>query len=214
MAVVHYCGAKPDKPDDRDYKKKYHKHEIPSMRTHPNVDLSGYVHHVYHQGELGSCTANALCAAYGIDLMKQSQTIAGGYYYFDPSRLFLYYNTREREGNELNNTGASIREALKAMNCKGVCNEYDWPYLESRFKEKPPQSCYAAAVGNNLCKYERLDHNIDQLRACLKDNCPFVFGFKVYDSFISEPKYTMQMPRAQERDNKPLRISCCCCCWL
>ena len=204
MAVVHHCGAKPDEPDHRDHRKKYH--EIPCTWTHPNVDLSGYVHHVYDQGSVGSCTANALCAAYGLDLVKQSRTIAGGYYYFDPSRLFLYYNTRKREGNQSEDSGASIRETVKSMNRKGVCNEYDWPYLESRCNEKPPQSCYDAAVGNNLCKYERLDHNIDQFRACLKDNCPFVFSFKVYDSFhdISEPKYTMQMPRAHERDNKPL----------
>ena len=89
------------------------------------------------------------------------------------------------------------------MKCKGVCKESYWPYKVWKFKEKPPQLAYDAAKGNSLCKYERLDHNIDQFRACLKDNCPFVFGFKVYDSFhnIFGPKYTMQMPKAHERDD-------------
>uniref|UniRef100_A0A1X7SZ67 Peptidase C1A papain C-terminal domain-containing protein n=1 Tax=Amphimedon queenslandica TaxID=400682 RepID=A0A1X7SZ67_AMPQE len=205
MAVVHYYGAKPDRPDYRDQRKKYEQHEIPSERTHPNVDLSGYVHHVYDQGDLGSCTANALCSAYGLDLVKQSQTTRGGYYYFDPSRLFLYYNTREREGNQSKDSGASIRDTVKSMNRKGVCKESEWPYKVWKFKEKPPQSCYDAAVGNNLCKYERLDHNIDQFRACLKDNCPFVFGFNVYASFhnISRNGY-MPLPSRREQLGEPL----------
>ena len=84
-AVRYYYGAKPDKPDEKDCWKKYEQHEIPSTWTHPKVDLSGYVHHVYDQGKLESCTANALCAAYGMDLVKQSQTTTD----FDPSRLFL-----------------------------------------------------------------------------------------------------------------------------
>uniref|UniRef100_A0A1X7V395 Peptidase C1A papain C-terminal domain-containing protein n=1 Tax=Amphimedon queenslandica TaxID=400682 RepID=A0A1X7V395_AMPQE len=202
MAVVRYYGAKRDKRDERDYWKKYEEHQIPSMRTHPNVDFSGYVHHVYDQGKLESCTANALCAAYGMDLVKQSQNTEGGYYYFNPSRLFLYYNTREHEGTQFKNIGASIRDAVKSMNCRGVCKESDWPYTVSRFKEKPPQSCYAAAVGNNLCVYERLDQDINQFRACLKDNCPFVFGFTVYDSFhnISWNGY-MEMPSMYERSH-------------
>ena len=200
MAVVRYYGAKPDKPDDRDFRKKYKQHEIPSDL---NVDLSVYVDHVYNQGDLGSCTANALCAAYGLDLVKQSQTTTGGFSYFNPSRLFLYYNTRKREGNQSKDSGASIREALKAMNCKGVCKESDWPYDISKFKEKPPRSCYKAAAGNTLCKYERLDQDIDQFRACLKDNCPFVFGFKVYKSFIDSKNGYMPMPSAQELHQTP-----------
>ena len=201
MAVVRYYGAKPDKPDDRDYRKKYQEHEIPSMWTHPNVDLSVYVKHVYDQEKLQSCTANALCAAYGLDLVKQSQTTTGGY--FNPSRLFLYYNTRKREGTQSKNIGTSIRDAVKSMNREGVCKESDWPYIIRRFKEKPPRSCYDAATGNNLCKYERLDQDIDQFRACLKDNCPFVFGFKVYRSFDDTKNGYMPMPSARELRQGP-----------
>ena len=196
--VRYYYGAKPDKPDGRDHRRMYEQHEIP-MWTHPNIDLSGYVHHVYDQGKLESCTANALCAAYGLDLVKQSRTTRGGFSYFNPSRLFLYYNTREHEGNQSKDNGASIRDAVKAMNCRGVCKESDWPYM-MRFNEKPPQSAYDSAVGNNLCKYERLYQDIDQFRACLKDKCPFVFGFKVYDSFIDSKNGYMPMPSTYERD--------------
>ena len=203
MSVVCYYGAKPDAHDYRDHKKTYSQTDIPSKWHHPNADLSVYVHHIYNQRDLGSCTANALCAAYALDLVKQSQKLSGGYYYFDPSRLFLYYNTREREGCVKYDSGASIRESVKAMNCRGVCEESVWPYVVDKFKTKPSQSCYEAAQGNNLCKYERLDQNIDHLRACLKkDNCPFVFGFRVYQSFHSDRNQRygdMPMPTAMER---------------
>ena len=124
-----------------------------------------------------------LWAAYGLDLKKQSQTLIGGYSYFNPSRLFLYYNTREYEGTTQQDSGASIRDTVKALNRKGVCKEEDWPYNVWRFKTKPPQRCYDAAQGNNLCKYERLRQDVDQLRACLNDNCPFIFGFHIYGDF-------------------------------
>ncbi len=203
MSVVRYYGAKPDTYDHRDHKKEYSQAEIPSKWHHPTADLSEYVDHVYDQQDLGSCTANAFCGAYALDLVKQSRTLSGGYYYFDPSRLFLYYNTREREGHVKYDSGACIRETAKAMNCKGVCKESDWPYVVSKFKTKPSQSYYDAAQGNNLCKYERLNQDIDHLRACLKnDKCPFVFGFKVYDSFHGQINGNMPMPSAWERRNE------------
>jgi C1A family cysteine protease len=206
MSVVYFYGAKPDTHDPRDLKKRYSQADIPSQWQSPNADLSGYVHHVYDQKSVASCTANALCAAYGLDLIKQSQQLSGGYYYFNPSRLFLYYNTREREHSVKYDSGASIRQTVKAMNCRGVCKESDWPYVVDKWKVKPDPSCYVAAEGNTLCKYERLDQDIDHMRACLKrDQCPFVFGFKVYRSFHSDSNRrhgNMPMPTASEKRNE------------
>ena len=187
MAVRCY-GAKRDSHDARDFSKVYEYQAIPQAyvgteyRTH-SKNLSSYVDHVSDQGQLGSCTANALCAAYGLDLKKQESTLHKGYVYFDPSRLFLYYNTRAYEGTTQEDAGASIRDTVKALNRKGVCKEEEWPYYIYKFRSKPPQQAYEKAQGNNLCKYERLQQNTDQLRACINDNCPFVFGFNVYPSF-------------------------------
>ena len=203
MAVArhYYCGAKVDSNDDRDRKKVYIKAEAPTGSRKPTVDLRGYIHMVYNQGELSSCTANALCAAYALDLVKQP-----GFDYFNPSRLFLYYNTRDYEGTTQTDDGASIRDTIKALNRKGVCKEADWPYETSKFHSKPPCRCYDSAQGNNLYKYERLTHwqDIDQLKACLMvDNCPFVFGFKVYDSFYSIKRDgKMPIPSHQEKTGK------------
>ena len=54
---------------------------------------------MYDQGQIGSCTANAIAAALEFDMMKQSQAA------FTPSRLFIYYNERDMEGT----TGSDFR---------------------------------------------------------------------------------------------------------
>ena len=216
MSVVRYYGAKPDTYDHRDQRKVYSQAEIPSSRCHPKVNLSKFVVSVYNQGRLGSCTANALCGTYALDLEKQSETRRGGYEYFTPSRLFLYYNTREYEGTEHWDAGASIRDTVKALNRQGVCEESEWPYDVRKYTQKPPRRCYDAAKGNTLCKYERLlqdavsyEQRINQLRACLKDNCPFVFGFKVYDSFDKKSNRlygNMPKPTWEEKFHGPVGL--------
>lgn len=192
--LCHYYGARPYDPDHRDFRKVYSGAEIPSYQTHPKVDLRCYVDHVYNQGSLGSCTANAVCAAYGLELNKRAETLGRDYHYFNPSRLFLYYNT------ERTDCGASIRDTIKALNGKGVCKASRWPYDPSKCHLKPLQACYDAVRGKNLCKYERLDQNIDHFRACLKDDFPFVFGFKVYESFeIAQSNGKMPTPNRREK---------------
>ena len=202
--VIYYYGARPDSRDDRDLRKVYPPPQVPSC---PTIDLRRYMNHVYDQGSLSSCTANALCAAYGLDLMKQSLTLSGGYHYFETSRMFVYYNTREYESTVQHDAGATIRDTIKAMKRQGVCKESDWPYLIKEYRTKPPTRCYEAATGNTLCQYERLHQDIDQLRACLNDSCPFVFGFNVYNSFhdYNNQKFGhMSMPTYYERSREPI----------
>ena len=202
--VIYYYGARPDIRDDRDLHRVYQQSQIP---TSPAVDLRRYVDHVYDQGSLSSCTANALCAAYGLDLMKQSMTLSGGYFYFDSSRLFLYYNTRQYEGTTQHDAGATLRDTIKAMKRQGVCKESDWPYASKEYRTKPPSRCYEAASGNVLCQYERLRQDINQLRACLNDHCPFVFGFNIYHSFhdYNNQKFgEMSLPTYYEKSREPI----------
>lgn len=181
----------------------------PSMILQPEkdpvTDLRKYVMHVYQQEKCGSCTASALCAAFGLSLKKQELTLDQGFIYFNPSRLFLYYNTRKYSKDHDVDCGASLRNAIKALNRKGVCAESDWPYDLSMSHVEPPQWCYGAARRNNLCKYERLRQDINDFRTCLKEECPIVFGFKLFDGFNSpETKKhgLMPMPTPEERDNE------------
>ena len=175
-------GGKRDTPDARDVSKNYEQHQIPSVDEHPVVDLRQYILKIYDQDTLESCTSCVLCGAYGLELKKQSEG-SKVFHYFDCSRLFLYYNSRKFDDDTDNNVGVSIRNVFKAFKNTGVCEEGLWPYNKQKYTEKPPPECYTNAAGNTVCHYARLDQNMHQFRACLKEGYPFAFGFEVYDSF-------------------------------
>lgn len=192
----HY-GGKRDRPDGRDEIKEYPLHQVPSTDQHPSVDLRKYIDHIYDQGQLDSCTANVLCAAYGLELKRNSLGSKTMYHYFDASRLFLYYNSRMYDQTTDDNVGVSIRDIFKAMKTYGVCLEALWPYDEQEFAKKPSTASYQDGLGNTITKYTRLTQDIDQFRACLKAGYPFAVGFEVYSSFRdldTKPDGVMPLP--------------------
>jgi C1A family cysteine protease len=184
-------GWTPDLPDARDHIYSAARPALTALP--PTADLTAQCPPVYDQGQIGSCTANAIAAAFGFDVLKQ------GLPAFDPSRLFIYYNERAMEGHVGYDSGAAIRDGVKSVHTLGVCSESEWPYDDTpatsdggpfpagaRDGEKPPASAYADALKNTATSYQRVSRNLDHLRACLASGYPFVFGFTVYESFESK----------------------------
>jgi C1A family cysteine protease len=134
---------------------------------------------VYDQGQLGSCTANAIGAALQFDQIKQ------GEHDFLPSRLFIYYNERQLEGTIGTDSGAQIRDGIKSVNKVGAPPETDWPYDIAKFSQKPPDEAYVDALKHQAISYQRVTRVLGQMKGCLADGYPFVFGFTVYESFES-----------------------------
>lgn len=169
-------GWKPDLPDQRD-----HLYAAPAriVRSLPkSVDLRPKCPpEIYDQGELGSCTANAIGCAIDFNRIKQ------GLPAFMPSRLFIYYNEREMEGTVPIDAGAMIRDGIKSVNTHGACPEVEWPYDISKFAVKPPEPAYVSAEKYQVLHYMRVIQNLNHLKACLAAGYPFVFGFSVYESF-------------------------------
>ena len=130
--TVQRFGWVPDLPDARDF--LYSAPEDVLVALPKKVDLSAKMPPVYDQGQLGSCTANAIGAAFEFEQMKQQQKD------FMPSRLFIYYNERAIEGTIDSDSGAMIRDGIKSVAKIGVCPEDTWPYDIARFTEKPPTS--------------------------------------------------------------------------
>ncbi len=135
---------------------------------------------VYDQGQLGSCTANAIAGAIQFDRLKQQLAQV-----FVPSRLFIYYNERATEHTVDSDSGAQIRDGIKSVAKLGDCPETEWPYTIARFKTKPSPECYADALRYRVVSYQRLTPVLSQLKGCLASGYPFVFGFTVYESFES-----------------------------
>jgi C1A family cysteine protease len=171
-------GWIPDLPDHRDLTFSAPLTVMKKLST--SADLRSQCPPVYDQSQLGSCTANALAGAYEFDRIKEKKKD------FMPSRLFIYYNERVIENTTSSDSGAQIRDGIKTLNKQGVCPEKEWPYNISKFADKPTPKCYTDASKNEIQSYQRLDNtNLMLLKSCISEGFPFVFGFTVYESFMS-----------------------------
>lgn len=185
-------GWRPSLPDPRDFRYKI----TQPVPLPDKIDLSGKCPPIYNQGSLGSCTANALAAAYEFNLIKEGKTN------YVPSRLFIYYSERSYEGTIRSDAGAALSDGMKVLNKIGVCNETLWPYNIGRFRIQPSNTCFVEALKNRISLYERLDNSsLTILQQCLAKGFPFVFGFTVFSSFESQDTADsgiMNLPDASE----------------
>ena len=187
-------GWLPDIPDQRD--RMFFAARPVMFKLPPCVDLRRIMPPIYNQLELGSCTANASCAAVQYSKWRWQEIN------FQPSRLFNYFCTRKLKGTEGFDAGGYIRDSIKSHAKWGVCLEGTWPYDISRFAEAPPNDAFIEAEKNQALKYFRLPHRLNQIKARLSMDYPVVFGFSVYESFESEEVFKtgeLQMPGPNER---------------
>jgi C1A family cysteine protease len=193
IATKHLRGWVPDLPDHRDF--LYADLRQPGVRLPSAADLRPGMSPVENQGQLGSCTANALAGALEFLEVKSGQPLV------DLSRLFIYYNERAIEHTVASDSGAMIRDGIKTLAAQGVCPEKKWPYVVSAFAKKPSAACYTAAKGHVIQTYHRIV-SLSEMRACLAEGYPFVFGFSVYESFESATVArtgVANMPKPRER---------------
>jgi C1A family cysteine protease len=168
-------GWRPELPDARDRLYMARLKDLPPAE----YDLRPSMPPVYDQGQLGSCTGNAIAAAMEYERDRQ------GLSDFIPSRLFIYYNERALEGTVSSDAGAVIRDGIKVVNREGVCPETLWPYDIGVFTVKPPKRCYVAAKKDRAVQYEAIQ-TLGDLKDAIASNLAVVFGFTVYQSFESQ----------------------------
>jgi len=177
MPLHKIYGWVPDRPDMRDHLYSAPLRELAVIP--PMVDLRPQCPPVYDQGQLGSCTANAIAGAIEFDLMKQ------GLPDFTPSRLFIYYNERVIEHTVHSDSGANIRDGIKSVGKQGDAPEPEWPYDITKFTIKPPPKVYLDAKRHTAVQYQSVAQDLTQMRGCLASGYPIVVGFTVYQSFES-----------------------------
>jgi C1A family cysteine protease len=169
-------GWKPDLPDHRDFK-----YAIAAPIELPqSVDLSSKCSIIENQGQIGSCTANAL-----VGNLEFLELVTDPANFIDLSRLFVYYNERAVEDTINFDSGAQLRDGVKVLASEGVCPESMWPYDPSKFAVYPFEDCYQEAASHKISSYFRLNTLNDMLK-CLTEGYPFVFGFSVYEYFESQ----------------------------
>ena len=157
----------------------------------------------YDQGQLGSCTANAIAGSIEHRLIVDKYK-----WQFTPSRLMIYYLEREIEGTVYQDAGANIFDGINAVNKYGVCPEAEadgstppwlWTYddtpvglfhLHPKFTQKPPAQCYQDARLHKALKTSTVTLGRLTVLNTLAAGHPIVFGFTVEQSF--EDQTTIQ----------------------
>lgn len=187
-------GFKPDLTDFRDhfYTPGVIKRILP-ITLPSKVDLQEGCPPVYDQASLGSCVANSICGL--CDFLRIKANKEPQY----PSRLFLYYTVRELEGTVSIDSGASLRNGIKAVNLKGLCDDSAWPYIIEKFTDRPTETSFIEAELHQALEYQRVSQNLTDMKSILSEGYPFVLGFSVYPTLYNitpESDYTLKFPEA------------------
>lgn len=172
-------GLKPDKWDSRDIYYKL------SRRPGAIYPASTYRKNIsefpirYDQGDIGSCVGNGVVEAFRRTVHVNKMADA------NLSRLFAYYISRDEEEKN-SDSGASIRNAFKAVNKWGICHEETWPYIPSKYAVTPPETAFAEAMEHQSIRYERIyPVTKEAIMDAVSRGFPVVYGKILYESFMS-----------------------------
>lgn len=176
------------------------------IKAQPSVDLSLPVDTPKDQGGVGACTAFA-----GVGLMENfyHRNMAGANITDLFSEKFLYYTTRVNiakwPANE--DSGAYIRDTMKAMVQYGVPLEKTFPYLrngetECSYADAPPPSAYTEASKYQVTKYATITGSTKQqllanLKTLLQNGYSFIGGVTCYENFFNDRNGLIPVPQGQ-----------------
>jgi|LSQX01.3.fsa_nt_gb hypothetical protein len=157
------------------------------------IDLRPFLTSVENQSDIGSCTANALVGAYEYLIKRGSQKDK------DFSRLFVYYNGREKDGIADTDNGSHVASCTESMMEKGVCLESTWNYNPSNVNKRPSGEAYEEASNYKVIKAEFFDTDLELMKKCLALGYPFIFGLNLYKSFqLAEAKGFVPLPENED----------------
>jgi C1A family cysteine protease len=175
----HPYNFRKSKPDDRDLT---FVHEGVAVADQVDPRLDPLMPIIWDQGQLGSCTANAVAAC-----LQYALGVVNGKKARRPSRLDIYYGERSLEGDLGNgDTGAEGRDGFKFAQQTGYLLEEKWPYTDAQsgkgsYVGPPPAGRRTKLVH----PYAVVVQSQASIQAALSARQTVAFGFTVYESFES-----------------------------
>lgn len=178
-------GYTVDKPDTRDFRFSRIRHHLKARQhivdTPSKASTIDIMSDIRDQGDIGSCTAFSVAVGLAESLMLEYPDDRE---YAKLSPLFLYYVTRSLRRRQRQDSGASLRDAMKAASTFGMCSEMAWPYDPSKFTQKPPSEAYVDAQRFKIRKYYRIN-DLQDVKMALACRNPVVLGIMLFSSFES-----------------------------
>lgn len=166
------------------------------------IDFSQDLCSIHTQGELGSCTAQAVTFSMEYFLKKLDMPA-------QLSPLYVYYNERKLNGTLGEDIGASLSDAIQAINQYGVCYEQTWTYSDDdvKFKVEPSKNAYQE--GSNFLKelhfvHSQIPHELTMIKQVLAQKVPIVFGINIFPSFEYEKVKQTGIVKLPKNFEKPI----------
>jgi hypothetical protein len=157
----------------------------------PRMDMRKQYPPIVNQGGIGACTSAVLAAAY--HCLYPEEPIG--------SRLFLYYNERDADGNVDIDRGSTLAVGVRSLIEKGMCSDKTWPYLESNISIKPSDKAYEEAAHSGKVESFSVHPTEIDIKACLAAGSPASVIIRVFQSFEDTGKDGMvYMPKQGDVD--------------
>jgi len=160
------------------------------------VDLRPMMTPVEAQGDTQSCVANAAAGAY--EYLQKRHLGEEGY---DVSRLFVYFNARNREVAEneaITDSGSCIQDAIAGLQEDGACSEDTWPFDPELVNEPPSDAAYAEAKSFLVEEAQFLPHDLNLWKTALAAGQPIIFAVKLFPSFDQLRRGVVPTPSDQD----------------
>lgn len=173
-------GFTPNVRDDRD--RLYVQDGELFSYNEMNASLEKYST-VVDQDGTSSCVGNAVAGA--IWIMEQKSSHKYGY----PSRLFLYWNSRNQHSNvPFKDDGTYIRTCCNALKKMGVPDENEWAFKRSKVNFQPSYKGWGKADPRKGGEYLSIKNTgrgrVEAICQAISDGYPVVFGTSVSESFM------------------------------
>ena len=155
------------------------------------VSLRKHVPYVYNQGSLGTCVAHSAAQALKIVLERaHSQKyfairLLTGSGVYDPSRLYIYYNSRIESGDTHRDIGTTNYGGVHAVKTYKAADEKFWPYEVGAVNRRPSHEAYADAARFKDFEYSLVSQSAYDLEDALAHGAPVMVGVQLGPSFVN-----------------------------
>ncbi len=178
--------------------KKYRKHEhgflcrVDSIEiTQPdepldvyNLEVEGEHTYIANSIAVHNCVGQA-CA----EAIQVRRRLDGAPAHEELSALALYWHARALSGQEDEDEGTYIRNAMQVARKVGVCSEDSWPFDEAKVNQRPSMAAELEGLHRFEGSFERITETgpwrAERVLDALQSDCPVVFGTQVTSVFMA-----------------------------